>query len=175
MKALILYATTEGQTHKIAHFAADQLSELGYKVTLNDLNYGPPAPVGFDLVIVGASLHVMKYQASAAHYLKQHATELNKIRSAFLSVSMTAASDNKESWDELEQITDHFLKFTGWQPTKVFQVAGALKYTKYDFFKKFVMRLISEKEGRSTDTDHDYEYTDWVALSGFLKTLVKLV
>ena len=175
MKALVLYATTEGQTHKIARFVADQLKEHGYETAISDLNNAPPAPNGYDLVIAGASVHIMKYQAAAAHYLKEYATELNQVKSAFLSVSMTAASDNQESWTELERITDHFLKFTGWQPTKVLQVAGALKYTKYDFFKKFVMRMISEKEGRKTDTDHDYEYTDWVALSGFLEALVKQV
>lgn len=172
MKALILYATTEGQTHKIARFVADRLQELGHEATLADLNNDPPAPEGYDLVIAGASIHIMKYQAAAAHYLKQHAAELNKVKSAFLSVSLTAAGDNQDSWDELETITDHFLKFTKWQPTKVLQVAGALKYTKYDFFKKIVMRMISEKEGRTADTDQDHEYTDWVALTGFIKSLV---
>lgn len=172
MKALILYASTEGQTHKIARFVADQLKEAGYETTLSDLNNAPPAPTGYDLVIAGASVHIMKYQAAAAHYLKEYAAELNQVKkSAFLSVSMTAASDNKESWAEMEKITDHFLKFTKWEPTKVLQVAGALKYTKYDFFKKFVMRMIAEKEGRKTDTDHDYEYTDWEAVAAFVKEL----
>jgi menaquinone-dependent protoporphyrinogen oxidase len=46
-------------------------------------------------------------------------------------------------------------------------VAGALVYTKYDYFKRLVMKLIADRRGGDTDTSKDHEYTDWAALYRF--------
>jgi len=54
----------------------------------------------------------------------------------------------------------------------VTQVAGALKYTQYDFFTRLLMKRIAKKEGRTTDTSRDYEYTDWNAVRQFVKEFV---
>lgn len=47
----------------------------------------------------------------------------------------------------------------------------ALLYTKYDFFKRFLMRIISKRSGGDTDTSRDFIYTDWDKLK---KVIVKL-
>jgi menaquinone-dependent protoporphyrinogen oxidase len=47
------------------------------------------------------------------------------------------------------------------------QIAGALKYTQYDFFKRLIMKMIAKREGQTTDTSKDYEYTDWNAVKKF--------
>lgn len=173
MRVLMLYASTEGQTEKIARFIAGEVKVGGHQVDLFNLNHHQPAPVGYDRVIVGASLHMAKYQAAVTHYLRNHADMLNKQATAFISVSLTAASHDKDAWDDLEEITSHFMDSTGWRPLMVLQVAGALKYTQYDFFKRWVMRSIAKKEGRSTDTSQDYEYTDWVDLRKFVEAFVR--
>jgi menaquinone-dependent protoporphyrinogen oxidase len=48
------------------------------------------------------------------------------------------------------------------------QVAGALKYTQDDFFKRLMLQMISKSSGGSTDTSKDHEYTDWTALARFV-------
>ena len=48
------------------------------------------------------------------------------------------------------------------------QIAGALKYTQYDFFKRIIMKMISKKEGRTTNTSQDYEYTNWNLVKEFV-------
>lgn len=172
MRVLILYSTTEGQTRKICRFVADQVQETGHQYTLHDLTDDPVTPQGYQAVIIGSSVHIGKYQTAAMQYIKDHAAELNQIPSVFLSVSLTAASDTAEGKEELDKITDHFLKFVGWKPTLVKQVAGALKYTQYDFFKRYIMRNISKKEGRTVDTSQDHEFTNWddlkKSIQGFL-------
>jgi menaquinone-dependent protoporphyrinogen oxidase len=47
-------------------------------------------------------------------------------------------------------------------------VAGALAYSKYNFFIKLVMKAIARKAGGPTDTSRDYEFTDWPALDRFV-------
>jgi menaquinone-dependent protoporphyrinogen oxidase len=47
-------------------------------------------------------------------------------------------------------------------------VAGALLYTQYGLLKRFIMKLIVKRQGGSTDTSVDHEYTDWAALQRFV-------
>jgi menaquinone-dependent protoporphyrinogen oxidase len=174
MKLLILYGTTEGQTRKIAHFVEDVAQERECIVTLCDSANELFNPNGFDAVIIASSIHMGKYQAAVAEFAKKYATQLNKMPSAFLSVSLTAVSDDKKSWEELYEITDHFLKHCDWKPTQTLQVAGALKYMEYDFLKKMVMRLIAQKAGGSADTKRDHEYTQWDEIQTFVKDFTNL-
>ena len=138
-----------------------------------DASDDPPSPEGFDLVLIGGSVHQSRYQNTIKHYVKEHYQYLNEIKSGFFSVSLAAASNDEESWKELEEITNDFLEDTEWRPTSVEQVAGALLYSKYDFFKRFIMRLIARHEGGNTDTSEDYEYTDWSKLKTFLGKMLE--
>ncbi len=168
MNILIIYGTTEGQTRKIATFISEVIQKAGHLVTLMDSTMEPPAPTAFDAVILGASIHVGKHQSAITHYAKQHHLTLNKKNTAFFSVSLTYAGDEPESLKELEKIIYDFLEETGWEPLIIQKVAGALKYTEYDFFKKFIMRLISKRAGGDTDTSQDYEYTNWDEVENFV-------
>lgn len=173
MRVLVLYATTEGQTEKIARFVAGQVATNGHQVEVFNLNDIQPLLDEYDLVIIGASVHMMKYQAAVKHFVRKNAKTLNDMPTAFLSVSLTAAGGDAEAWAELDKITANFMDITGWRPFMVEQVAGALKYTQYDFFKRWIMRSIAKKEGGAVDTSQDYEYTDWDQLKKFVNAFTR--
>lgn len=173
MKLLIVYGTTEGQTRKICEFLRDQAQKAGHDVSLVDSTGADVHPKGLDAVIIAGSLHAHKYQSSIEHYVQKHYDALNAVPSAFVSVSLTAAQDEPDSWKELRQITQEFIDTTGWEPTIVEQVAGALRYTEYNFLKKFLMRMIAQKSGGSTDTSKDHEYTDWDQVKRIIERLEK--
>lgn len=175
MKLLIFYGTTEGQTRKICEYLRDKADEDGHDVTIVDSTGPDISPSSFDAVVIGASLHAEKYQTTVLHYVEEHHQVLNKMPTGFLSVSLTAIHDDPESQKELADITESFLDKTGWNPTFVEQMAGALRYTKYSFWKKFIMRMIAQKSGGSTDTSKDKEYTDWNQVKWFLGQLEKEV
>jgi len=147
MKLLIIYGSTEGQTRKICEFLEAEAKERKYTVTLHDATRtdSSPTPVDYEAIIVAASVHMGKYQSSVEHFVMEHHQILNNKPGVFLSVSLAAATDEPESWEELETITRKFLDETMWQPVLTEQVAGALRYSKYNFFKKFNMRLIAKK------------------------------
>ena len=168
MKFLIIYGTTEGQTRKIARFMEEVLQENGHQAIIADASDEPPTPTGFDAVLIGGSLHMHKYQSPMAHYVTNNITDLNTMPTAFFSVSLAVASDMEEEHQEVQKITDEFLAQKGWKPIETTQIAGALKYTQYDYFKRLIMKIISKKEGRTTDTSQDYEYTDWNAVKKFI-------
>ena len=168
MKLLIVYGTTEGQTRKIARYMEDVLQHAGHSVTIADATEEPPLPNDYDAILIGASIHIHNYQSSVKHYILNHVAMLNKMPSAFFSVCLAVASDIEEEHREAERITKDFLEQVKWKPLMTTQIAGALKYTQYDFFKRLIMKMIAKREGRTTDTSHDYEYTDWNLVKEFV-------
>lgn len=168
MKFLIVYGTTEGQTRKIARFMENVLHEAGHTVTLADASDEPPAPDPYDAVLIGGSIHMHNYQPAVTHYITTHAAVLSRMPGAFFSVCLAVASDLEEEHREAEKITRDFLAKTGWTTAESIQVAGALKYTEYNFFKRLIMKMIAKREGQGTDTSKDYEYTDWEAVKKFV-------
>ena len=51
-------------------------------------------------------------------------------------------------------------------------VAGAFRYTEYDFFKRWALKYIAWHKGAPTDTSRDYELTDWEDLARFVDGFV---
>lgn len=171
MKILIVYGSTEGQTKKIAQFIEADANKAGHVVDLCDATNNMLSPIGYDMVFVGASMHMEKYQESIKHYLQHYAKELRKLHTAFFSVSLTAASDDSESWKELKDTTEKFLKVVDYTPYRIEYLAGALRFTQYDFMKKFIMRQIAAKAGRKVNGDT--EYTDWDKVSSFVTNVIE--
>lgn len=168
MKILIVYGTSEGQTRKIARFMEEVLQGGDHKVVVADAAEDPPSPDRFEVVLIGASVNMQKYQSAVTDYVMRHLDSLNKKHSAFFSVSMAIASNIVEEHGEIKKIASDFMSRTGWEPDEVRHFAGALKYTQYDYFKKLIMRMIAKKEGGSTDTTRDHEYTDWDNVKSFV-------
>lgn len=168
---LILYGTTEGQTRKIAEYLSTAFSQKDVDVTLWDATHLPHdhSPKRFDAVMIAASVHQSLYQHAVDHYVLEHAKALNAKPTAFVSVSMNIASDHEEDIAEAKAYPDRFSLNTGWKPGRVHHCGGALRYTKYDFFKRWIMQRIARSKGEPSDTGHDYEFTDWRALDVFAK------
>ncbi len=168
MKILIIYGTGEGQTRKIARFMEEALQAQQHQVVIADVTEEPPTPAGYDLVFIGSSIHAHKYNPAIEQYVLDHLTSLNTKPSAFFSVCLAVASGLEEERKEAEEIANEFQRRTGWKPQEVSHMAGALRYTKYDYFKKLIMRMIAKKQGQSVDTSVDTEYTDWDAVKEFV-------
>jgi menaquinone-dependent protoporphyrinogen oxidase len=107
--------------------------------------------------------------------------ELGQLPILFLSISLSqaGAQDSAATPDRRDQAAADvkamiraFLTETGWRPTRVLLVAGALMYSKYNFLMRFIMKRIARKAGASTDTSRDHEFTDWATVSRVLNDFV---
>lgn len=174
-KYLIVYGSTEGHTRKVADFIAREVRSHGFDATVRDsLKEESIAPdVGYDGILVGASVHQGKHQSSVIHFVETNLEVLQALPSVFFSVSLEAALPGDEHQAAAERYISEFLEQTGWHPEQTWSVAGALRYTHYDFFKRFVMKLIARREGQDTDTAQDHEYTDWYALERRVEYFLK--
>lgn len=169
MKFLIVFASTEGQTRKIAQFAFDRLTASGHSVAMFPASEaGDVAPGSYDGAILGASLHAGRYQSEFISFVTEHAETLGSIPTLFLSVSLAAAGDDTEDWTSLRNIAAAMAKDTGWSPDSTEHVAGAFKFSDYDFFRYWAMRWIESKKDPAAEPGTDREYTDWEALEAVL-------
>lgn len=167
MKVLVLYSTTEGQTRKIATFVAERLRHAGDDVTLKDATEVEwDFWVGaFDAVIIAASIHAGQYQAATLSFVRQHFDRLNHIPSLFLSVSLSAADSDPEARRTIVRCAEEMSHVSGWK-ADVRHVAGAFRFTQYDFFKRMVMNAIAWQKGKAREAANgDLELTDWTELS----------
>ncbi|MBA4323810.1 MAG: protoporphyrinogen oxidase, partial [Rhodobacter sp.] len=77
MHLLIAYATTDGQTRKIARFAADRLAGQGHAVELLNVEDAEGLDLSrFDGAILAGSLHAGGYQKTLARFARDAAVEL---------------------------------------------------------------------------------------------------
>jgi len=172
VKILVVYGTTEGHTRKICMHIEKYIEAKGHVAVLHDSTSFPIAlhVEPYDAVIVAASLHQNRYQASIVQFIEDNLEALMNRPTAFLSVSLSAVFD--EGKEDAQKCVDMLLDQTGWAPTRTEHVAGALVYTQYDFFKRQIMKFIVKKGGGPTDASQDYEFTDWAALDAFVTSFV---
>ena len=146
-RALIVFASVEGQTAKIAAYMRSKLEEKGWDVEYNQLGKELPTfprIVDQNLVIVGSPIHMGSYEKLVSKFCAQHHFELNAVPSAFFTVCLAASNvSNKKQHDQVSALAQTFLESADWHPHLVGLFGGALAYSKYNLPKRWVMQLIA--------------------------------
>ena len=173
----IIYATTHGQTQRVAVRLAMALAGQGLQAAAFHVREVPDGiPQGYGGVILAASVHMGRHQREMVRFVRRHRASLQALPNAFVSVSLSqAGADNPRLRDtEREQhllavraMMHRFVRRTRWDPLHMLPVAGALRYTQYGFLLRWMMQRIAIRAGHATDTSRDREYTDWDALDRF--------
>ena len=154
MTILILYATTEGQTRKVARRAAAHLALHGKSTeVLSVADSDGTDLTDYEAVILAASVHAGRYQGDFLRLVTAQRETLAKVRHVFLSVSLSAASSDPEDAEGIAAVVDAMAADTGWTPAEVVHVAGAFRFNQYDFLKSWAMRWIAAERGRATRPD----------------------
>ncbi|MBI1320620.1 MAG: protoporphyrinogen oxidase [Candidatus Hydrogenedens sp.] len=174
-KALLIYGSVEGQTHKIEDVMAGHFRQHGWEADVLDVRKLPPglALEDYDGVVVGAPIHAGRHPEPIHRFVTAHREALAERRAAFFSVSLSAAGDESEQADA-QRCLDDFLQDTGWHPPIARTIAGALRYREYNLFKRYLMRKLMEQGGHETDTSRNHEYTDWQQVHDFVEAVVAL-
>lgn len=176
---LVLFATREGQTEKIARRMAAVLEVRGHRVDLRDADRSSrELDLGrYQAIFLGSPVRMGGYLASVLRFVEAQRDALERVPTAFFSVSLAVAHHdngrpNRDGRAETMRVVEKLTRRTGWTPTRIELIAGALQYSKYNFLIRFLMRRISAHAGGDTDTSRDYEYTDWPAVDRFAAEFV---
>lgn len=167
---LVLYGTGEGQTAKVAQRIASVLESRGHDSTTLDAE---ELPSGFsidayDAAIIGSSVHLGKHHDGIRSFVDEYSEALASLPTAFFQLSLSSAVDEPDQRAQAAGYVETLLETTGWDPDRIAMFGGALRYSKYGFLKRLVMKRIARKELGDVDTSRDYEYTDWEEVDDFV-------
>jgi menaquinone-dependent protoporphyrinogen oxidase len=169
LKILVVFATTEGQTRKIAETAANHIRARGHDTALRDsaaMTSGIDLE-RFDAFIIAGSVHQGYHQATIRDFVMAHRQALAAKPSAFISVSLSAVLEGGRP--EAKKYAETFLAATGWAPIETLLLGGALRLTEYDYFQEQIVRFVVMKGGSPPGAGPgDREFTDWDALARFV-------
>lgn len=173
-KTLLLYSTVEGQTLKILNRIAEQLPEQTYHFH----NIEEPLTTSlhdYDTVLIGGSIRYGHFRKSLIQFVNSHADILNKKKTAFFCVCVTARKVGKDT-PEGSVYTRKFFAKTKWKPQLKAVFAGALYYPQYNWFDRSMIRFIMKLGGeKNHDMKQSYSYTDWDKVNDFAKAFCLLV
>ena len=184
MRVAIFYATREGQTRRIAEHIAAELRSQSVDADVFNVRrlHAQLDWASYSTACIAASVHAGHHEPEMITFVKNHRFDLERLSAAFLSVTLSeaGAEDVTQSFERRQQsaadahrMVGVFVEETGWRPAHALCVAGALNYSRYNFFIKLVMKHIARKAGAPTDTSRDYEFTDWPALDQFVEGVVR--
>ena len=174
---LIVYATVEGQSAKVAEFLAEHAREAGFttEVAAADEPNAALDARRYRAVIVGGSVHEGHHSPALVRFMSRQRQTLAELPSAVFSVSLAVAGADEQDRREAERYCEELLEATGWEPQQHWLVAGALRYTQYSWLKRSLMKRIAAGAGYPTDTDQDVEFTDWEQLRAQLDDFLKAI
>lgn len=167
-RVLVLFATVDGQTARIAERIAAGLRQAGHTAdTLAaDSPDVPAAIAAHDAVVVGGCIRRGRHLPYLEEVVRRNLAAIATRPGGFFSVCLSAGGPGARPLAAAQYI-DEFLRRTGWRPRTVASFAGALLYTRYSLFIRLMIRFIMGWTGGDTDTSRDYEYTDWQAVDRF--------
>lgn len=173
MKTAIFYLTHDGQTQKIATQIASYLNDVELFSLREHANMTSQQLARFDRIVIGASIRYGHFSPILEKFIANHSALLNQKNTAFFSVNLTARKAHRNT-PSTNVYTRKLLERIEWQPTIVEVFAGALRYPRYRWFDRLIIRFIMKITGGETDTRQEYEYTDWTQVREFALKISKL-
>ncbi|MXP51403.1 menaquinone-dependent protoporphyrinogen IX dehydrogenase [Pantoea sp. SoEX] len=175
MKTLIIFCSRNGQTKKISFYIADiiRMNQLCDVININDaikikLNWKQ-----YDRILIGASIYYGHFNPIVNKFIKYNLCTLKKLISGFFSVNLTARKSDK-NLPNTNSYTKKFLINSPWKPDCCAVFAGALQYSRYNWFNKNIIKIIMFLTGGATDLNCDIEYTDWEKVKFFVNHFKQL-
>jgi menaquinone-dependent protoporphyrinogen oxidase len=177
-KVLILFASREGQTAKIARQIREHLAQEGIAVDLvNAKDTRATAQIAleqYNLLIFGVSMHAGGLARELVRFINRNAEEIKQQhRTLFLVLLSAATKDPQLRARTLADAQQKVQRQLNVSFDQIEMIAGALTYSKYSMPVKWLMRRIAKEAGGDTDTSKDYEYTDWSQVARYAARLIK--
>jgi menaquinone-dependent protoporphyrinogen oxidase len=142
---LVVYASHDGQTRRIADWVATVIQARGHLVELLDAAQDSQDRdlSRFQAVLIGSPIRAQGYLRPVVRFIQSHRTALDALPTLFFSVGLAIVSKTHDGRAQTMRLVEKLVAETGWRPGRVELVAGALQYSRYNFLVRFVMRRIA--------------------------------
>jgi menaquinone-dependent protoporphyrinogen oxidase len=176
-RVLVAYTSLEGQTELIAHHVARKFEDKGFLVRLIDI-LADRTEAGADdceAAVIAGSVHRGSFDAELSGFIMRHGPALRTVPSAFLPVSLSAASDDRSERAAVDEIARRFVAESGWAPECILHVAGAVHDREMNFLERQILHAIVDSKGVARHPSGSTEFTDWRELDAFLADFAKRI
>jgi len=164
IKTLVLYSSVDGQTVKIINRIIELIEG---EATLINIDDNPEVDFSlYDKVLIGGSIRYGNFRKNLLTFVNQHKTQLDSLPNAFFVVCLTARNPEK-AIPANNAYMAKFDQLSEWQPRLKGVFAGALLYSRYNWWQTLIIQLIMKMTGGSTDSSQDIELTDWSKVETF--------
>ena len=160
---LLLYATRDGQSRRIAEHIAVRLAAFHITVQPQDLACAAPAPADLaaaGLVVVVAAVRYGRHLPQAEQFLSVLRAVPTRVQLILLSVNLTARKPGKDAEAGNPYLRKAIAKYQ-LEPVLAVAVAGRLDYKRYGWLDRQMIRLIMRMTGGPTDSQTCVEFTVW--------------
>jgi menaquinone-dependent protoporphyrinogen oxidase len=172
-RILLLYSSVYGQTLKISEFIQAEARAHGDEIVVRPLAQGAPDAGDFDALVVGSSIRHGKHHAEVMDFVRAQRELLDRMPSAFFSVSLIARKPTKQT-PETNQYVREFVAKSPWKPRLIGIFGGVLDYQRYRVFDRYAIRFIMTLTKGPTDLHTNVEFTDWDKVREFTAKLSAL-
>ena len=173
-KVLLLYSTTDGHTVEICKRMRSVIEAGGDTVELANLADGPVlGDLGFDKVVIGASIRYGKHQKTVYEFIRDNREALEAHPNALFSVNVVARKPEKHT-PETNPYLQKFLKQIDWVPQNLGVFAGKIVYPALGPVDRTMIRFIMWMTKGPTDPTGTYEFTDWDKVEAFGRRIASL-
>lgn len=174
----VFYVTSSGHTQRIAERFAARMQANG--ISSGAVNLADPAAAAVSWADVRGAMVTLplwlgRFDRTARAFASRYRVPLSAMPSLFVAVSLSAASQQPGEREFALDEAKRFVVETGWTPSSVASVAGALSYTRYNPLVRWMMRRYAEREGNPTDTTRDHVLTDWETIDRLADDLAEQI
>ncbi len=167
MNVLIIHASIEGQTARIARYIERELAQAGHAVRMVDAQGTDEVSLdSADKIILAAPVHERRHPRLFEALLIAQKVPLEARETLLISVSLSAAFP--EGIEEAGEYVEELKMRTGFTPDAELLVAGAVRTGQYDYFATQVLRHVVMRDRDFDPAGEEHEFTDWAALSAGL-------
>ncbi|MGR9045954.1 MAG: menaquinone-dependent protoporphyrinogen IX dehydrogenase [Gammaproteobacteria bacterium] len=170
-KILMVYSSTDGQTKKICDRLRRLIERQAHQVTVVSVTDQPQIDLkSFDKIVIGASIRYGKHSPRIVDFIEKNRLVIESKPNAFFSVNVVARKPEK-STPETNPYLQKFLKKIAWKPGELAVFAGKIDYPRYNFFDRFMIRLIMSMTQGPTNPESVIEFTDWKQVEAFARRI----
>jgi menaquinone-dependent protoporphyrinogen oxidase len=169
----LVYASIDGQTHKICNFIKEKLLKNNKNIELFSINNFNSKISNYHIFVIASSIRYGVHNKKIITFIKDHKKELETIKTAFISVNLVARKPDKNT-PKTNPYVVKFFNNIDWKPTIVEVFAGKLDYKKYPFLDRIMIQFIMWITKGPTNKNSKIEYTNWGKVTQFANTISKL-
>ena len=168
-RVLVAFASREGQTEKIANYIAGRLASRGLEPVLVNLKTGQSeADVpSCGAAIIAGSVHRGRTDQELVSFIMRHGPTLRGGPSAFLCVSLSAASHDPNDRAAIDELAQGFLFDVGWHPDEIRPVAGAVRDNRLNLLERYTVHAVMYQKDTPADPSGETELTNWQDVDDF--------